>query len=88
MKYKKILVVTDNYYLFTNFLKLIEKRKLPANAFTFYCTSKAVERPEENLRCVDVKKEYNKLISEYDLIISLHCKQLFPKGTRYFSKMH
>jgi methionyl-tRNA formyltransferase len=79
MKYKRILVVTDNYYLFTNFVKLIERLKLSRNAFTFTCTSKAGEKANENLLKIDVKKDYKKLINEYDLIISLHCKQIFPK---------
>lgn len=78
MKYKKILVVTDNYRLYKSFQLLLTELNIPNCIFEFCCTSTEIELKDKNFLKIDIRKEYKKLINKYDLIFSLHCKQIFP----------
>ncbi|MFY7788353.1 MAG: dTDP-4-amino-4,6-dideoxyglucose formyltransferase, partial [Thermoflexibacteraceae bacterium] len=86
--YRRILVVTDNSLLCNRFYALTQTlcwETLPPT-FDYCCTVLSDFRkiaPEINpnipLQMIDVKTEYLKIIANYDLVISAHCKQLFPK---------
>jgi len=83
---KNILLLTDNDELLNRFKKLIEEKKLDnSNNFLFnYAYSpnnKAFIEKYQNtewIKPLKVKEGIDFLINEYDLIISLHCKQIFP----------
>ena len=81
LKYKKILVISDNPVLISNFHQLILVYK---NLEIDYCCSKgnAVLLNDKTLpvkiNVVDVKEQCGDIAKQYDLIFSLHCKQLFP----------
>jgi methionyl-tRNA formyltransferase len=87
----KILVISDNEPLVTRFKALIKKGIFGQHAFHFAFSPKnaALEekyRDNREFFPVNVKTEYEQIIRDYDLVISLHCKQLFPpvlvKGIR------
>lgn len=82
---KKILVVTDNGVLYSRIKRILET-EMPdiSNLFVFKRSALSTHKHHlyadgiENLQEVNLKKEYPEVISNYKLIISLHCKQLFP----------
>lgn len=84
MKSKKILVLTDNLYLRNEFKKIIKSKNLGDAVFD-YCYSYNNKlyskkfKDDKQFTALNVNKEASQLIKKYDLIISLHCKQVFPK---------
>jgi dTDP-4-amino-4,6-dideoxyglucose formyltransferase len=81
---KKVLVVIDNILQYDRIKKLIDVRKPDAN-FTFkhsIIKSAIWEHPDfknENNSIIDVKKQKDEIINSFDLVISVHCFQFFPK---------
>lgn len=77
----KICVITDNEFIYYNFLNIIEKHKLNIRDFDFF-TSKKNEIKNMNsnqyLPSVSLKKSSLEDFRQYYLIISAHCKQIFP----------
>lgn len=75
-----ILVITDNKFLYVNFLKIIKDKELSIYSFEFMC-SKDNEflKGIKNIFPIDLKKDYKNIIGKYDYILSLHSKQIFPK---------
>lgn len=81
--YKSVLIVSDNEYLLKQFELLIEQKQLNECEFNFSFSesNKEINRNILNnfeLSPIDLKIVYDELISRFDLIISLHCKQIFP----------
>jgi methionyl-tRNA formyltransferase len=76
-----ILVVTDNVYLFEQFKKIVSGASaLKDCRFDFTCTNKALFAGHDDIHPIDIKGQYaSQIIGVYDLVISIHCKQLFPK---------
>ena len=77
---KKVLVLTDNIYIFENFKSIfLSKKKLDVE-FTYCCSpsSKKMFEVFPEVMILDVKTQYEKLIGVFDLIISCHCKKIFP----------
>jgi methionyl-tRNA formyltransferase len=78
---KRILVVSDNEFLIKAFHKLVSSHK---NIKVDYTCSPHNTALLQNatvpvpVKALNVKEEWQKL--NYDLIFSLHCKQLFPAG--------
>lgn len=81
---KKVLIVSDNVDL-VSYFKLIEKSISIKIAEFNYCYSIINKRPDSlitlGMSVVDMKNdaEVQAIISEYDLVLSVHCKQIFPK---------
>ena len=80
-----ILVISDNQYLLERFDELLLTKDLyNLYQWDFACSAsnKALQESgillTDELMTVDVKKEWETLSDNYDLIFSLHCKQLFP----------
>ena len=81
--YNKILIVSDNLFLCKEVNNLFVKRNISVD---FSCSpfSDAVSFEKElkekisvfNLKNID---DINKIIQTYDLVISIHCKQIFPE---------
>lgn len=70
---KTIAVISDNPVLIGRFRNLLTETCDP-NEFIFFSTAVL---PTENVQLIDVKTGWQSLCS-YDLVLSLHCKQLFP----------
>ncbi|MGS2722711.1 dTDP-4-amino-4,6-dideoxyglucose formyltransferase [Porticoccus sp. GXU_MW_L64] len=78
----KVLVVSDNSVLIDH-VKFLSIRSDIASLANFEFSYSAINKsPEElvkrGMKKVDVRAEADLLIRQYDLIISAHCKQIFP----------
>lgn len=85
MKYNQILVISDNLKLCVTF-KEIMYRKFNNSINTTFSISPFsnhqifLDRLETKVLIYDLKKDgdIEEIIVKYDLVISIHCKQLFP----------
>ena len=77
----KVLVLTDNVYIFNKFLEIIESNLRDDLKFTFRCSpsSTSTFSNYKNVKVLDIKENYKSVINNYDLDISCHCKKIFPK---------
>lgn len=83
---KKVLLITDNEALLSRYQELVKQKGLDqsedyAFQYAFSFRNKAMKEKyagQDWIRPVNVKTETEELVSAYDLIFSLHCKQLFP----------
>ncbi|MEI6519379.1 MAG: formyltransferase family protein, partial [bacterium] len=78
---KEILILSDNLYLFPAVMSICREKSL-SHVF-FGCsipTTSSVAKyvKDNNLLEINVKTDCAKLIEKYSLIISMHCKQIFP----------
>jgi dTDP-4-amino-4,6-dideoxyglucose formyltransferase len=84
---KKILLLTDNEELLLRFLKLMEEKKFEKRtdfkiSYAYSENNKYLSRKFKKeiwIRPLLVKKNIDLLIKKYDIIISLHCNQIFPE---------
>lgn len=79
----KVLVITDNEYIFQQFQLIIEKSKYAAFEFIFRFSPQNKNMFEKYSKTnifapIDVKIEVENIIKNYDMVFSLHCKQIFP----------
>jgi len=81
---KNVLVVIDNILQYDRIKEITDKRKNIAN-FTFkhsIVKSAIWEHPDfknQTNSTVNVKKQLDEIIGSFDLVISIHCFQFFPK---------
>jgi len=74
----KILVITDNIYLYNSFKKITGAPVYSDMEFHFMSTDSKISVSGE-IPVINVKTEYKeKIIGFFDLVISMHCRQLFP----------
>jgi dTDP-4-amino-4,6-dideoxyglucose formyltransferase len=85
MAYKAILVVSDNEAIIKKFIEQLEAddRLVSGRSFTFCChPANGALRGEiidsYKIQPINMKIETDKIINDYDLVISAHCKQIFP----------
>lgn len=84
---KKVLVLTDNEELLFRFKSLIDKTKADKNLdftfnYAFSFNNKLFIKKFQSanwIKSIKVKDEVDFLSSEYEIIFSLHCKQIFPE---------
>lgn len=80
---KKVLVLSDNIWICVQFQRIISALNLPA-VFSFAYSPINKTAPATFKKSgilanpVDVKTQTEYLISNFDVIISAHCKQVFP----------
>ncbi len=81
---KPVLIISDNPHLVAALMQIIDDQGL-ADQYTidFACSPLSghlliSEHNGEVLQPLDIKKEYATVAEKYGLVISLHCKQLFP----------
>jgi methionyl-tRNA formyltransferase len=79
---KNVLVLTDNIIIFEKFKKICLMKNKGDIEFSYHCSPSSIEMFEgySDVSSLDVKAEYKKLIGRFDLIISCHCKKIFPAG--------
>jgi Methionyl-tRNA formyltransferase len=80
----KILVMTDHNYMYKQFLHLLDKLELDRDQFDFrysdFNQSFLTEyKDDPHFKPLNVKNKVEELCQTYDLVISLHCRQIFPK---------
>jgi len=74
----KVLVITDNEYLYSNFKPLIENNYSHVK-FEYMCSPGTTFKIDQ-LPTINVKMHDNItfIINNYQLVFSLHCNQIFP----------
>lgn len=83
--FKNALIISDNLPLCKEFHSLIGKRKSNATSFTF-STSPFTDKQsfivseDTDVKVFNLKdqKAIDEIIATYDLVFSIHCKQIFP----------
>jgi methionyl-tRNA formyltransferase len=82
---KKVLIVSDNFDLISHF-KIISKT-IPSNIAMFDYSYSVINKSPDKLKkldmsIIDMKNADNvdSIIANYDLVISAHCKQIFPEN--------
>ena len=77
-----VCVITDNLYIFEHFQGLAAKKPLGASFDFFYApwnkAFKARFGTDGAIRPLRLRDQDERFFGQYDLFISLHCKQLFP----------
>lgn len=83
---KSILIISDNKFILNFFIKALED--IPAlredRIYNFACApwdKQLVGKKfgDYKIMPIDIKKMYQDVINKYDLVISAHCKQIFPE---------
>jgi len=78
----KKLILTDNEYVYKNMEKILnEVSLLELFDFAYSYNNNIFEQKfkHKKIKPINIKKEKLSLIKNYDLIISAHCKQIFPR---------
>lgn len=79
-----ILIVSDNKFLVEQFHQILVEKKLKnAHQWDYACSpvNKALLNDSSlpvKMKAIVMKEQGEQLVDKYDLIFSLHCKQLFP----------
>lgn len=84
MHYSRILVIADNLFILRKFRKIVRKIKLPNINITYRYSYNNKEfqsffKNNHRIKPIDIKSECREIIKNFDLLFSLHCKQIFPK---------
>ncbi len=82
MFYKKILIISDNSFLCKEIENITLKKGLhfdfSISPFSDLNDFKKVIKSNISIFDLREEKDINHIISNYDLVISIHCKQIFP----------
>ncbi|SVE12376.1 uncharacterized protein METZ01_LOCUS465230, partial [marine metagenome] len=84
MSFSKILVISDNVYLAKAFLEIIERRINQCINISLGCHESTYSALARNIssdvpvNSYDLKNEGKKLGRIYDMVFSIHSKQIFP----------
>lgn len=82
---KRVLIISDNVDLVI-FIKKLEKTIVDSGVTIDYRYSKVNKEPSSlkqlKMHAIDVKSEHviSTIMTNYELVISAHCKQIFPKA--------
>lgn len=83
--FKKVLIISDNLHLCREFYAIIQRKEINTTVFTF-STSPFTNKEsftisdKVNVEVYNLKeqKDVDSIIAKYDLVFSIHCKQIFP----------
>lgn len=83
MKYKRVLIISDNPALILKFKALVDKPGFSSITFSYRCSFGNPDDVHNELDSMGItplklKNQIQEIVQEYDLLISLHCKQIFP----------
>lgn len=83
---KHVLILSDNTYLIQGFQAIIKKRGINAD-FTFRKSPERIcastQYSPKNMESIDVNKKCSYILKNFDLVLSVHSKQIFPKELVY-----
>ncbi|MDW1886844.1 dTDP-4-amino-4,6-dideoxyglucose formyltransferase [Vibrio sp. Vb2131] len=75
----KVAVITDNPGIYQSFAEIAQKHDLKGVVYSYYCNEQSKKLFSDDVQILDVKSNYTFLIYNYDLVVSCHCKKIFPK---------
>lgn len=78
-----VCIITDNFYIYEHFVKLLEKKQYTDHRFDFFYSPWNRAFAEkfgdgDGMRPIRLRDQGETFFDAYDLFLSLHCKQLFP----------
>lgn len=83
--YKNVLIISDNQYLSKEFHEITKEFSFENTSFSYSISPFSniekfnfIEVAKISIFNLKVDKDIDYIINNYDLVISLHCKQLFP----------
>lgn len=78
--YNKIMIFTDNPFIIKEFKKILDI-KFPNKKISFGCSpnNKLMANLWFLIKEIKISENIDKLIDDYELILSCHSKQIFPK---------
>ena len=83
--YKNVLIISDNSFLSEKFFDIIEKKKITECNFSFAVSPFSKKNNFKFIKSNKIKvfdlrdqKDIDFIKLNYDLIFSIHCKQIFP----------
>ncbi|CAH7459555.1 dTDP-4-amino-4,6-dideoxyglucose formyltransferase [Vibrio chagasii] len=76
----KVLVISDNTIIFEKVRQIFLKNNLEDVTFDFGCSpeSERVFSSWQDVSVIDVKAQAKTIVDNYQLVISCHCKKIFP----------
>ena len=83
----KILIISDNSFLFHEFLKIVKNKIYNDYSFDFGISPFSDSKDFDfKVQVYDLKDDtvVNSIIKNYNLVLSMHCKQLFPRELMEF----
>ncbi len=78
MPEKRVLILVDNDYLYREFIKIVQSLDMETIEFSYGCSPGNVSLISSNLKVYHLKYDAQDISKKFDLVISLHCKQIFP----------
>lgn len=83
--FRKVLIFSDNALLCSKFVKLCGELQLDLDYFEFASSPNSKLDvgdlpPQKSIEEISMKKDWKGLVDRFDLIISIHCKQIFPSA--------
>jgi methionyl-tRNA formyltransferase len=81
---KRVLVVSDNPRLVGAFIQTVREKSenLPKLTICYSARNPFFDTTgfdEFSIRPIDLKTEAEQIVTDYDIVFSIHCKQIFPK---------
>lgn len=83
--FKNVLIISDNVPLCKTLQSIIQSKSFPASNFTFSTSpfsnaDSFAKELETGVLILDLKKrtDVQSILAQFDLVISIHCKQIFP----------
>lgn len=84
MKKRNVLVITDNIELAEYFVEIVSEKKL-TELYGFHYRHHYKDSPLRDKTIlgnkflpINLKEEWDAVVKKYDLVLSVHCKQIFP----------
>lgn len=78
----KVLVLTDNMFIYNSFKELVKCMEYGDTEFEFFFSESnelfKTKYIGSDFKPINLKQMVNEVLSSYKLVLSLHCKQLFP----------
>ncbi len=78
--FKNVLVISDNAYLCKEFFNIVRNKKLNDTSFSLGISpfSKTSDFDTPMIFDLKIQSHIDKIKNDFDLILSIHCKQIFP----------
>lgn len=74
-----VLIFTDNLIIYKRFKVLVSTKEFKSYSFRFASSPDNCLFKNENIPSYKINESLDELIASYNVIISLHCLQIFPK---------
>jgi len=76
----KIMIFTDNLYIYENFVKIIEYKGLnKKHDFKYACSiANNIFKEIDNVQELNIKDKATEIVDTFEFIFSCHSKQIFP----------